>query len=129
MKVMIVDDNAEVRKLIRTVLADLAGEFVECADGEQAVAAYDQHRPDWTVMDVMMDRMDGLTATQLITSRFPNSHIIIITQHDNPKLRARASEVGATRFLIKDNLLELRPSVMQPISDVSPAKATTTTEN
>ncbi len=111
MKVMIVDDNAEVRKLIRSVLADMAGEFVECADGEEAVAAYEQQRPDWTVMDIAMKSMDGLTATRLITSQFPDSHIIIVTQYDNPKLRDRALEAGAARLFLKEDLMELRAAL------------------
>jgi len=108
MKVMIVDDNAEMRGLIRTMLAGVASEFVECADGQEAVDVYGVERPDWAVMDVAMAAMDGLTATQKITSKFPGSHIVVVTQHNNPKLRERAQEAGAEGFLLKEDLMELR---------------------
>jgi len=107
MKVMIVDDNAEMRGLIRNVLEEVASEFVECSDGKEAVAAFETERPDWAVMDVTMRVMDGLTATRLIKSKFPASQIMVITQHNNPKLRERAQEVGASGFLLKEDLLEL----------------------
>src|SRR5262249_17307942 len=105
MKVMIVDDNAEMRSLIRTMLDGVANEFVECADGQEAVAAYGKERPDWAVMDVAMKAMDGLTATKLITSTFPDSHVLVITHHNNPKLRESAREAGAEGFLLKEDLV------------------------
>jgi CheY-like chemotaxis protein len=111
MKVMIVDDNAEMRGLIRNVLEEVASDFVECCDGEQAVAAFETERPDWAVMDVAMSGMDGLTATKLIKSRFPTSRIMVITHHNNPKLRERAQEVGASGFLLKEDLMELRTAL------------------
>jgi CheY-like chemotaxis protein len=108
MKVMIVDDNAEMRSLIRTLLDGVANEFVEYADGQEAVAAYGTERPDWAVMDVAMKAMDGLTATKLITSNFPGSHVLVITHHNNPKLRESAREAGAEGLLLKEDLLSLR---------------------
>ncbi len=111
MKVMIVDDNAEVRGLIRTILADVASDFVECADGQEAVTVYERERPDWAVMDVAMEAMDGVTATRLITSKFPGSHIVIVTQYNHPQLRQRAREAGADGFLLKEDLMELRTAL------------------
>jgi CheY-like chemotaxis protein len=111
MKVMIVDDNAEMRGFIRTLLSEIASEFVECADGREAVAVYETERPDWAVMDVAMGAIDGVTATRLITSKFPGSRIMIVTQHHNPKLRERAREAGASGFFLKEDLMELRSAL------------------
>jgi DNA-binding NarL/FixJ family response regulator len=44
----------------------------------------------------------------MITSSFPGSHIIVVTQHNHPKLRERAQEAGASGFLVKEDLIELR---------------------
>lgn len=108
---MIVDDSAEIRTFIRTLLSDVASEFVECADGKEAVAVYETERPDWAVMDVMMGGVDGVTATRLITSKHPGSQVMIVTQHNHPKLKERAHEAGAAGFLLKENLLELRTAL------------------
>ena len=45
---LVVNDNAEMRTLIRSVLRDVAQEFVECASGEEAVATFPVERPDWS---------------------------------------------------------------------------------
>ena len=104
---MIVDDNAEMRALIRSLLEGVAQEFVECAGGEEAVATFPVERPDWTVMDVVMPGMDGLAATRRIKAQFPEARILIVTQHHNPKLRDSALEAGAAAFLSKEELTQL----------------------
>jgi CheY-like chemotaxis protein len=106
-KVMIVDDNAEMRTLICSLLSGIAQEFVECASGEEAIARFATERPDWTLMDVVMPGMDGLTATRRIKGQFPEARILVITQHHNPKLRDSAREAGATGFLGKEELIQL----------------------
>jgi CheY-like chemotaxis protein len=107
MKIMIVDDHREMRRLLMSTLQNLASEFVECSDGTEAVAAWSQHRPDWTVMDVAMKSMDGLEATRQIKARFADARIVILTQHDTPPMRQAATRAGALGFVAKDNLVEL----------------------
>jgi len=104
---MIVDDHAEMRRLLRSLLDDLASEFTECADGTEAVAAFARQRPDWTLMDIAMKGMDGLEATRRILKQFPGSRILMLTQHDTPQMRAAALEAGACAFISKDNLDQL----------------------
>lgn len=104
---MIVDDHAEMRRLVRGMLGDLASEFTECADGAEAVAAFAQQRPDWTIMDIAMKDLDGLEATRRIRARFADARIVILTQHDSPPLREAAAKAGAFGFVPKDHLTEL----------------------
>ena len=104
---MIVDDHAEMRRLLRSILGELASEFTECADGVEAVAAFAHQRPDWTIMDINMKGMDGLEATRRIQTQFNGSKIVILTQHDTPQMRAAALEAGARAFISKDNLSQL----------------------
>ena len=104
---MIVDDHAETRRLLRSMLGELASEFTECADGAEAVAAFAHQRPDWTIMDISMKGMDGLEATRRILKQFAGSRIMMLTQHDTPQMRAAALEAGAWAFISKDNLGQL----------------------
>ena len=106
-KIMIVDDHAEMRRLLRSMLSDLTSEFTECADGAEAVAAFARERPDWTIMDITMKGMDGLEATRRILKQFAGSRIMMLTQHDTPQMRAAALEAGACAFVSKDNLGQL----------------------
>ena len=108
MRLLIVDDNAEVRGLIRRALAGLGAEFVECGDGQKAVAAYAAQRPDFVLMDVEMPILDGITATRQIVGADPSARIIILTNHDQPSLRQAAQAAGACRYALKENLLVVR---------------------
>jgi CheY-like chemotaxis protein len=107
LKIMIVDDHVEMRRLLRNALNHLTSEFVECADGAEAVTVFSQQRPDWTIMDVTMKGMDGLEATRRIRSQSPSARILVLTQHDTPVIRREALEAGASAFLSKDQLREV----------------------
>jgi CheY-like chemotaxis protein len=111
MKLLIVEDNPEMRRMIRAVVADLAEAVAECGDGEEAVAAYAAEqfsRDDRVLMDLQMPRVGGLEATRRIRAAFPDAQIIIVTQHDDPYWRAAATQAGACGYVLKENLLELR---------------------
>ena len=108
MKIMIVDDHAGVRNLIRQLLADPRDSFVECATGEDAVQAASDFEPDYVTMDVRLPDLSGLEAARAIRAIHPPSRVIIVTSYDQPFLRQTASEVGAIAYVLKDNLAELR---------------------
>src|SRR5258708_2194611 len=99
---MIVDDHAEIRRLLRSMLSDLASEFAECADGAEAVMAFARLQPDWTIMDIAMKGMDGLEATRRIKSQSPDARILVLTQSASAKMREAALEAGASAFVSKD---------------------------
>ena len=106
MKIMIVDDHPEMRRLLRSALSHLA-DIRECGDGSEAITAFAQERPDWTVMDVGMKGIDGLEATRRIKASFPDARILVLTQHDSPGVRQAARDAGASAFLSKDQLTEI----------------------
>lgn len=108
MKLLIVDDNAHMRRLICSVLRGVAAQITECADGYDACAAYDAHRPDWVLMDIGMSRVDGLTATARITAAHPEARVLIVTNHDSDGLREAAARAGACGYVLKENLIDVR---------------------
>ena len=105
---LIVDDNREMRQLIRSIVSKVVDEVFECEDGDEALAAFTKHHPDWVVMDVEMKRMDGLQATAQLITHYPQAKIIIVTKHADTQTREAASEAGACAFCSKDDLLSLR---------------------
>lgn len=114
MMLLIVDDNAAMRRLMRRLTCDLAERTEECADGTQALSAYEQHQfseADWVLMDIEMAQMDGLTATRSLCAAHPEARVIIVTKHNDEALRTTAFKHGACGFLAKENLLELRALV------------------
>lgn len=111
MMLLIVDDNAAMRRLIRRMTADLAERVEECTDGAAALAAYEQHQfseADWVLMDVEMAGLDGLSATLQLRAAHPEARVVIVTKHNDEALRTAAFNHGASGFIPKENLLELR---------------------
>lgn len=108
MKVLIVDDNKSIRQLVREYLPDETDQVYECLDGSEALRDYKRYRPDWVLMDQEMPRMDGITAIREIVSEFPNAHICMVTAYDDDDLRSAAFSAGATGFVLKENLSDLR---------------------
>ena len=117
MKLMIVEDNPQMRQMIRAVVADLADIVTECADGREAVAAYTAQQfsgDDRVLMDLELPGGGGLKATRRIRAAFPDAQIIIVTQYNDQHWRTAAAEAGACGYLLKENLLELRRMLKKP---------------
>jgi CheY-like chemotaxis protein len=108
MKVMIVDDNKQVRRMIKSFVGDLVDEFVECSDGCEVLDAFVAHRPDLVLMDYEMKRMNGFDATRQIVDQFPEARVVIVSQWDSPSLRDAAKESGAMAYVNKKSLVPLR---------------------
>jgi DNA-binding NarL/FixJ family response regulator len=116
MTVMIVDDNTSMRTMIRRYLSGIlpSMKFVECNDGEEALAAYEHNNPDWTLMDIEMECMDGIAATRAIRSAYPDAKIVILTQYNDVDLRFETERAGATGYCLKDNLTDIEKFLFQP---------------
>lgn len=115
MKVLIVDDNPKVRQLVRSFLPKSVEEIYECGDGNKALGLYQKHLPDWILMDWEMPNVDGITATRRIIAEFPQAHICMVTAFNDDDLKMQAFEAGASGFVLKDNLNEIKAVL---ISDV-----------
>jgi len=103
-RVMIVDDHAMVRTGLATFLEvsddlDLVG---QATNGQEAVALCEQFQPDVVLMDLVMPRMDGVTATRIIRERWPQVQVIALTSFQEKELVQDALEAGAIGYLLKN---------------------------
>ena len=114
MCLMVVEDNPEMRRVIRRMLTGVATQIVECADGSQALAVYTHAKPDWVLMDIELGGVDGITATRQIKAAFPDARIIIVTNHRAEALRTAARAAGACGYVLKENLLSIRAMIGNP---------------
>jgi CheY-like chemotaxis protein len=101
-KVLIVDDEPNVRRLSHTILAK-AFEVIEAEDGRQAIDMAIAQKPDVILMDIMMPKMDGLTACHVIkkdpaTKAIPVVMVTAIGFELNIKL---SQQMGATGYVTK----------------------------
>jgi DNA-binding NarL/FixJ family response regulator len=103
-RIVLADDQALVRAGFRSILdarEDLAV-VAEAADGEQAIAAVAEHRPDVVLMDIRMPVMDGIAATRRIVADGGSARVIMLTTFDLDELVVAALRAGASGFLLKD---------------------------
>lgn len=108
MLLMIVEDNPRMRRLIKSLIADLAEAVCECDDGAAAIRLYAERRPDWVLMDIELKRLDGIAAARQIKAGDPEARIVVVTSYDDERLRLAALEAGACGYVLKDNLAEVR---------------------
>ncbi len=98
LRVVMVDDEAPARRLLREYLEDTPGVSIvaECGNGFEAVKAVAEHEPDLMLLDIQMPKLDGFEVVELLERDLP---IIFITAHDEHALRA--FEVHAVDYLLK----------------------------
>lgn len=104
-RVLVVDDDPMVCSGLRMILNRGSGGRLEVVasvdDGDQAVTAVQRHHPDVVLMDVRMQRMDGVRATERVRA-LPNApEVIVLTTFDSDDEPFRAAAAGASGFLLK----------------------------
>lgn len=103
-RVMLVDDHPMVRRGLATILKvfddmQLVG---EAEDGEAAIKLCAKVLPDVILMDMSLPVMDGVTATQSIRQKFPQTQILVLTSFKEGKMIKQALAAGAIGYLLKD---------------------------
>jgi len=102
-RILVVDDNETNRDILRTRLSPHGYELLEAADGEEALSAARQHRPDLILLDVMMPKIDGIEVCRRLKSDadLPFMAIILVTAKADSKDVVAGLEAGADEYLIK----------------------------
>jgi DNA-binding NarL/FixJ family response regulator len=102
-RLLLVDDHHLFREgLVRALSGEREFEVVcQASNGEVALDLWRQHRPDVTLMDVVMPRMDGVEATRRLLAEHPQARVLMLTSSEE-LLDARLSlETGAVGFIVK----------------------------
>ncbi|MET9128835.1 response regulator transcription factor [Streptomyces antibioticus] len=105
-RILVVDDQHLIRSGIVTLLRTMEGlgPVLEASDGEEAVAAAREHRPDLILMDIKMPRLSGLAAAERIIALGvdPAPRIVVLTTFDEDEYVYAALRAGCSGFLLKD---------------------------
>jgi DNA-binding NarL/FixJ family response regulator len=113
-RTMIVDDHADVRFLIRTIVQEAGPplEIVGEADGvEAALERLDALAPDVVVLDARMPRIDGFEAAPMLLARRPGLPIVLCSAWVDDDVRRRAQDAGIRAVVSKDRFDEI-PAVV-----------------
>ncbi len=104
-RVLLCDDHEIVRKGIGALLATQPDIQVvgEASDGVEAVKQVEALKPDVILMDLVMPQLDGIGATQQITTRWPNMHVLVLTSFAADDKVFPAIKAGALGYLLKDS--------------------------
>ena len=103
-KILIVDDNAQVRAALRICL-ELNPDWQVCGEAENGQAAVDMVQylqPDIVLLDYSMPIMNGLDAARLITARSPECPLLMFTMFASQQLSSLAREAGIQAVISKD---------------------------
>jgi two-component system response regulator MprA len=100
-RVLVVDDDASLRRMLeRTLLAE-GYEVTVCADGGAALVAVERSAPDLIVLDVAMPGIDGLAVCRRLRARGLGTPILMLTARDAVEDRVEGLESGADDYLVK----------------------------
>jgi two-component system nitrogen regulation response regulator NtrX len=99
--VLVVDDDAQIRKTLRGVLEDEGHTVSEAADGERALEVLDTRRFDVVLLDVNMPGMSGLEALVMIREAAPETGVVMVSGESTISTAVRALKRGAFDFIEK----------------------------
>ena len=105
---LIVEDQQTILQLLKSYLEQDSNLRVVgiAADGQVAIEKVDRLRPDVVLMDVEMPGIDGISATRIISERYPETKILILTTHDDDQIFNLALQAGARGYLLKSTPAE-----------------------
>jgi DNA-binding NarL/FixJ family response regulator len=114
MNLLIIEDNKQMYRAMKSFVLDLAEGIYECRSGSEALAAYARHRPDWVLVDLEMAQAGGLRWVLEIKRAYPEARILIVSNYDDADLRAAALDAGACEYVVKHDLLSVRRILSAP---------------
>lgn len=133
-KVLLVEDDNNLREIYEARLAAEGYDIVTAKDGEEALEVAKQHRPELIISDVMMPRISGFEMLDILrtTNGLKDAKVIMLTALGQAEDKARADHLGADRYLVKSQVTledivnaadELLNGVEAPVSpaEITPA--------
>ncbi len=102
-KVLLVDDEAHIRKFVGLILKKFCIPVViEAGDGLEALAAFAQQKPDLVLLDVNMPRLDGVQTLERLLQSAPGANVVMLTSLVNRQTVEQCVRLGALGYIRKD---------------------------
>jgi two-component system, NtrC family, nitrogen regulation response regulator NtrX len=100
-RILVIDDEAEIRRSVRMILEYEGYEVLEASSGPEGVASAERDSPDLVFLDIKMPGMDGLDALQRIKATSETLPVVIISGHGTVSTAVEATKAGAFDFIEK----------------------------
>ena len=113
MNLIIIDDDPFVTGALKILLEANPNITVLASgsNGKEAVSLYRRHRPDILLMDIRMEEMDGLTASEQILQEYPDAKILLLTTFSDDEYISKALLLGAKGYLLKQDYATIVPAL------------------
>lgn len=112
-RVLICDDESDIRLLYRMAFEDLGAEVSEAVDGDDCIDQMFAVCPDLVVLDLYMPNRDGLSALPELKRRCPGSRIVVVSAHAAEETFARSRARGATACFEKVSFIARIPRLVE----------------
>ena len=100
-KLLLIDDEEGIRKILGLSLRDAGYEVITAADGKQGLECLQQENPSIVLTDIKMPGLDGMEVLQRIKSISPDTEVIMITGHGEMDLAVKSLQLEASDFITK----------------------------
>lgn len=122
MRVLVVDDHELIRCGLRELISkepnyEICGEAV---DGRDAIQKASELKPDIILMDISMPNLGGLEATREIRRLHPQTHVVIVTQHEGQEMLRLAFNAGASGYVVKSSLSGALSTILENLNTREP---------
>jgi two-component system KDP operon response regulator KdpE len=126
-RILVIDDEPQIRRIMRTTLTGAGYEVDDAKTGEEGLAKLREFRPDLVLLDINMPGMGGLATCRDIRAD-PNVAIVMLTVHNTEADKVEALDAGADDFVTKpfstpELLARIRAALRRlPVTQVSPGR-------
>ncbi len=123
-RVLVVDDDRALRDAVTRAITLEGYEALAAADGVEALAGVEQHRPDAVILDLGLPTIDGITVCQVLRARGDRTPILVLTARNEVTDRVQGLDAGADDFMSKPfALAELLARLRALLRRVEPVAA------
>ncbi len=100
-KIVVIDDEADIREVISIVLSDAGFEVATAGDGESGIQATREFSPQVVITDIRMPKMDGIQVLETLKQQQPEIEVIVLTAFGEMQQAAQALELDASDYITK----------------------------
>jgi two-component system chemotaxis response regulator CheY len=100
-KILIVDDEEQIRNLLKHFFSGKGFDVFLASSGKEALEAVPHYRPQIVLLDIVMEKQDGLETLKELKKRFPEFKVVMISAVHDEKIYRKCIQLGAAGYIVK----------------------------